>query len=116
MWPSIDPGKLRHRITILRQVEREDTSGKTLNWEPFVTTYAAIGAQSASQNGQTVSEIIPIRINYQDGILQDMRIEMPGGRTYTIQRVVNVQELNAVLLLMAIELRYNNPVRFIGGS
>jgi hypothetical protein len=70
-----------------------------LHWEPFIWTYAAIATESTAEFGR--SEIVPISINYQAGILHDMRVETSTGTTYTIQRIINAQELNVVLTLCA---------------
>jgi head-tail adaptor len=110
MWPSIDPEKLRHQITILRQIDSPGETGSALHYEPFISTYAAIATQSTAEFAQ--SEIVPISINYQAGILHDMRVETANGTTYAIQRIIDPQELNMVLILMCVEIKYNNPARF----
>lgn len=110
VWPSIDPGKLRHQITIYRQVAATDASGVTVGWEVFLNTYAAIEPWKATdimRSGQTISELtLPIHIMYQAGILPNMEVQALNGR-YIIQDILNPLELNVSLTLMCLAFGAN---------
>ncbi len=109
-WPSIDPGRLRHRITIYRQVSVQGTSGPKAGFVPFLEAYAAIEPLSATDvisSGQTVSQLgLPILMNWQAGIESNMQVQALGGR-YIIREVINPLELNVSLTLMCIALKGN---------
>jgi head-tail adaptor len=109
-WPSIDPGRLRHQITIFRQVTVQGTSGPKAGFVPFVSAYAAIEPLSATDvvsSGQTVSQLgIPIFINWQAGIEPNMQVEALGNR-YIIRDVINPFYMNVSLTLMCIALKDN---------
>lgn len=110
MWPSIDPGKLRHQIVILKENTTADSSGATASWIPFIYTYASIepmrGTDVVKAGQDTTQLFLTVSINYQSGILPNMRVKAPNG-TYIIQAIENVQEMNTVLKFTCLGLGPN---------
>jgi head-tail adaptor len=106
-WPSIDPGRLRHQITIFRQVIVQGTTGPKPGFEAFLTCYAAIEPLTATDvisAGQTTSQLgLPILMNWQAGIEPNMQVEALGVR-YIIREILNPLNLNISLTLMCINL------------
>jgi len=110
-WPAVNPGRLRHRITIKRPVVGSGVSGSKVTWQDFVTTYADIQPGKpgeAVRSGQITSVLyVVITMNWQSGIQAKMQVQGPSG-LYVIEDVVNVGELNVTLNLMCLALGSSN--------
>ena len=104
-------GKLTHLIEIQSPVETTDDAGGPIpTWDestPFAQLYArvrplrgreiiALGPQSATTR--------EIETRYCAGITTDMRIKL-GDRYFGIESVLNVDESDVMLLIMAVEGR-----------
>ena len=109
-WPNNDPGDYRQQITIMQQKPTVGKSGAEMAWSKFATCYAAIDPATAKdiiRSGQTTSQVMtPIRMNWISGVTSDMRV-VANGNTYTIQGIINPQELNVTLIMMCVALGTN---------
>lgn len=106
----IDPGKMVHWVTILRQTTTTDISGTSIAWVEFVKTWAQIepvrGAQVLKAGLDTTQLFLTVGIRWQAGILPNMRVQSNNG-TYTIQSIENPGERNVILILNCIALNLN---------
>ena len=109
-WPTLDPGEMRHEITILKQAESSDASGNTVVMAPFVTAWAKIEPVrgiDVIRSGQVTTQLfLTISIWWQAGILADMQVQALNG-LYVIQSVENLLEMNQVLKLNCVALGRN---------
>jgi len=115
--PAIDPGKMRHVITIVANEVGSpptfDAAGVALQSRTVLSTWAAIESFApiqgdTTQGGQTTSELyVVIGIWYQPGISGGMQVVNDNGRAYVIQTIENVQDLSVVLLLNCLALGLN---------
>ena len=110
-WPTLDPGDLRHQITILRPTPSSDESGTTVVMAPFATARAKIEPVrgiDVIRSGQTTTQLfLTVTMWWQAGILADMQVQAPNG-LYVIQAVDNVLELNQILKLTCLALGRNS--------
>jgi head-tail adaptor len=109
-WPAIDPGRMVHRITILRQVASSDISGTTNVWSPLVTTWAAIdpvkGTDQIAGGQVTTQLLLTVTMYWQRGIASNMRVKTINS-TYVIQSLENPGERNLLLVLNCVALKGN---------
>jgi SPP1 family predicted phage head-tail adaptor len=107
---ALNPGALRHPITILHQQPIVDVSGASIAYVALTTTRASIDHLKASdliRHGQTVAQqYLTLRLRYRPGIDTTMRVQAQNG-TYDIVDVENVQERNRVLVLTCLALGTN---------
>lgn len=107
----INPGYLRHKITIQKQnnnSDKQDDYGQPLDiWVDVARSWASINPISGKEifAAETVSSEIThkIKIRYRSGITPDMRIVF-NGRIFEIKSIINFQERNIDLQLMCKEL------------
>lgn len=89
----MDPGKLRHRITIQRkeQTQNPNTGAMTTTWATVATVWAAVEPLSAREfiAAQAVQSDVSVRITmrYRTGITSAMRL-LHDGKTYNITGVL----------------------------
>jgi SPP1 family predicted phage head-tail adaptor len=109
-WPTLDPGEMRHQVTILKQTASEDVSGKTVVMMPFLTAWAKIEPVrgiDVIRSGQVTTQLyLTISIWWQAGILADMQVQALNG-LYVIQSVENLLEMNHALKLNCVALGHN---------
>lgn len=89
---SISAGKLRHRITIQRCVNSQDSAGNIgSTWEDVAEVWAAVEPLSAREfiaaQAMLSKVIARITIRYRDDVRADMRI-VHGGDIYNIEGVL----------------------------
>ncbi len=110
-WPQIDPGKMVHQVTILSQQPVSDISGTSIQWVPFVVTWAEIvpvrGIDVVRSGQDTTKLFLTIRIRWQTGILPKMRLQTVSGDNYIIQAIENPGERNIILVLTCLGLGAN---------
>jgi SPP1 family predicted phage head-tail adaptor len=84
----LDPGQMVHQVTILGQQPVQDESGTSVQWVPFVTTWAQIdpvrGTDLLKSGQDTAQSFVTIKIRWQPGILANMRVQTLDG-TFIIQ-------------------------------
>lgn len=109
---TIDPGKLRHRVTIQQRRHVQDGLGGTGRdelWDDVGTFWAAVMPLRGREylDGLRVEAELThkVMIRYQPGIsiLQDMRAVF-GDRVLNIESVANVDERNEWLELRCREV------------
>lgn len=107
----IDPGKMRHRITVQRFVGEPDSFGDPpldddSQWDDVATVWAAIDPISGKEfyaAEQSQSEVShKVRCRYRRGITSAMRI-MYGSRIFSILSVIDWEERHESLLIMCRE-------------
>ena len=100
-------GDLRHRITVQKNTPTRGTSGGNVDsWTTHVTARAMIepttGREYVGAQQLTSSTTHKFTLRYQEGITPKMRIAF-GSRVFDIQYVINHEERNRWLFIMAIE-------------
>lgn len=104
----MNPGQLRHRIIIQKQITTQDNFGEQYEeWNDITTVWANINPISGREffAAETVNSEIThkVRLRYREDIKPDMRISYKG-RIFRIESVINEFEKNKVLQLMCKEL------------
>jgi SPP1 family predicted phage head-tail adaptor len=109
----MNPGELRHRITIQKKAdvnnqENQDSYGQPKEpWDNVATVWCSINPIVGKEffAAETVNSEIThkIRIRYRLGITPDMRVKF-NDRNFSIQSAINYQERNIELQLMCREL------------
>jgi head-tail adaptor len=104
-WPSINPGELRHLVTINQQQASSDASG---NEVAMVELYLDVPAKCKIFKGtdviksgqQTTNTYLTVTIWFQPGILPNMQLQRKGDTvTYLIQSIDNLELMDIVLVL-----------------
>jgi SPP1 family predicted phage head-tail adaptor len=110
MWPSLEPGELRHRIQIQQQTSSPDGFGQPQpTWTTIVDAWARIEALSEKelyQNGQLTSQVShTITLRYPAGatVTAGMRVTY-GSHVYHVQAANNLEQRNTVLKLLVLEI------------
>lgn len=103
----MDIGRLRHRITLMRQVNEINDYGATITkWKSVATVWAEVKPLSGREyfSAQQVQSEITTQIwlRHLDGIEPSMRVKF-GKRFLEIVSVLNTQERNVSLQLMCKE-------------
>lgn len=108
-WLGIEPGLLRHRVEIQRSVEVQDGFGTPIpSWSSLHENVKAnvepMSGQELFQARQLYAEVTHrIRARYHSGITAKHRI-LWGTRVFDILAVLNLEERNLVLEIMAKEI------------
>lgn len=100
-------GKLRHRITLLRQVnEVNDYGASTQTWKRVATVWADVRPLSGREyfSAQQVQSEVTTQIwlRHIEGIKPTMKVKF-GKREFEILSVLNTQERDVSLQLMCKE-------------
>lgn len=112
--PVINPGSMRHQISLLQLTEPDttvrDAGGVVRSWQPFLNAKAAISLYRGKElisDTQTASQSwMIIAMYYQPGVLPSQRVQALNG-TYLIQAIENVLELNFILELLCLAIGDN---------
>jgi SPP1 family predicted phage head-tail adaptor len=112
-WPSIDPGRFRHKITFLEQATTSDASGMGISWSP--SSQSPLRAQieyirgtDVIKAGQDVSQaFLTITTWWRSWLNTNMRVQGPTGSIYVIRSIENVSELNRFAVLTCVGLGAN---------
>jgi len=102
-----DPGEYRHFIRYQRPVTAKDSLGQARQtWEDVFTAYAAVRPLSAKEvffSQSTRSESTHrIALRWRPEVNSKGRF-VYGDRVFNIYSVLNVDELNAELVILAVE-------------
>ena len=100
-------GRLRHRITIQNPTKQRNQVGETvLAWKDLATVWAAVEPVSGKEffaAKQVIAEVThKIRTRYRPGISPQSRV-LFNGRTFEVNSVINRDERNRELEIMATE-------------
>ena len=103
----INPSELRHSIVIQSVARVSDgAGGQTETWSTQTTAYASIQPIKGYQKFQAMQTETPIthkiKMRYQAGISTQNRIVF-DGRTFDVVEVLNIDERNIVLHILAME-------------
>lgn len=104
----INPGELRHRITIQKLNNFQNEYGEVSElWEDILNVRAGIYPISGKEffAAETVNSEIThkVKIRYIEGITPNMRIKF-NNRIFSIESVINFQERNIEIQLLCKEL------------
>ena len=108
----IDPGKMRHRLTVERFNGSRDAAGEPRkdldeNWTEVCRPWCSVDPISGREflaAGQETAEVShKIRCRYRPGVQADMRLRW-GSRIFEILAVLDPEERHESLLIMAKEL------------
>jgi SPP1 family predicted phage head-tail adaptor len=103
----MNPGELRHRITLQKLENVQDSFGQPVEqWNDVATIWASVKPLVGREffAAETVNSEVThkVRIRFRAGITPDMRIKF-GTRIFQITAVINYQERNVELQLMCKE-------------
>lgn len=103
----IERGELRHRVSIEQRARTSDgAGGHTAAWSEYTAAWCSISPYRGYQKFQAMQLETPIthkiKMRYQSGITTDMRIIF-DSRKFDIKEVINVDERNLVLEILAVE-------------
>ena len=107
----VNPSDLRHRITI-QSVSRvsDEAGGYSETWATQTSAWASIEPANGYQKYQAMQMETPIthkiRMRYQSGITTKNRILL-GSRIFDIVEVLNIEERNVLLEILAVEGLYD---------
>ena len=101
-------GWLRHRITVQKRTATRSASGAVVeSWSTHVTAWASVeplrGQEYLAAKAQDAAVDIRIRMRYQAGITQTMRV-LYGSRVFEIVSVIHILEKKRELQLMCREV------------
>lgn len=104
----INPGELRHIITIQKLNNSQNEYGEVLEvWEDILNVRAGIYPISGKEffAAETVNSQIThkVKIRYIKGLTPNMRINF-NNRIFSIESIINFQERNIELQLLCKEL------------
>ncbi len=105
---AIRAGKLRHKITIQqRSTERDEYGGVPDAWTDVATVRASVeplqGREFYASQQMQAEVTTRFRIRYRSGVKPAMRVRF-NERSYDITSVINPDERNGELHLMAVEI------------
>jgi SPP1 family predicted phage head-tail adaptor len=107
IWPKLNPGDLRHRVTVLEEAVTSNAAGTDTVLSPVISAWAKIDPMRGTdliRSGQNITELPVIVSMYYDARVQPkMQLQTLNGR-YAIQAVRNVLELNAVMELTCLAI------------
>lgn len=106
----MNPGELRHRITIQYQNGTRDAYGaldESAGWSDTATLWASVtpikGKELFAAESMNSEVTHAVKIRHRSGISADMRVKF-GTRYFLVESVVNSKERNVELVLMCKEL------------
>lgn len=104
----MNPGELRHRITIQQPTEIKDQYKRPVTgWADFAMVWAAVeplrGREYLLAQNTNTELTVRVRIRYLKGVTPGMRV-LYGGRVFDIQSVIDVDERHREMHLMCAEV------------
>lgn len=107
----MNPGDLRHRVTLQKYVETTDEDGFiTQTWQNIATVWASVenlyGREYWEAAAIQKENTVKFTIRYRADIDQTMRIVF-GGKIYNIVSVDNIKYRNKLIEIKARELAQN---------
>lgn len=110
LWPSLEPGQLRHRVTVQEPSQIQDEFNQIdTSWTPVYQAWASIRTltqRELAQSQDLASEVThEITMRFPCGVLLNAQMRVVrGSHIYKIQALSNVDERNVVLVLQALEI------------
>ena len=106
-WPSLNPGELRHRVTVLAETAVTNAAGTDTMLIPVITAWAKIEPVKGTdviRAGQSITQVpVMVSMYYDARVQPNMQLQTPN-RSYAIQAIRNVLELNAVMELTCLAI------------
>jgi head-tail adaptor len=106
-WPKLNPGDLRHRVTVLEEIVTANAAGTDTVLSLVISAWAKIEPMRGTdiiRSGQNITELPVIVSMYYDARVQPkMHLRTLNGR-YAIQAIRNVLQLNAVMELTCLAI------------
>jgi SPP1 family predicted phage head-tail adaptor len=107
IWPTLNSGDLRHRVTVLAETVTTTAAGTDTVLSPVICAWAKIEPMKGTdviRSGQNVTELPVVVSMYYDARVQpQMQLQALNGR-YAIQAIRNVLELNVVMELTCLAI------------
>ena len=107
IWPTLNSGDLRHRVTVLAETVTANAAGTDTVLSPVISAWAKIEPMKGTdvmRSGQNVTELPVVVSMYYDARVQPkMQLQALNGR-YAIQAIRNVLELNVVMELTCLAI------------
>ena len=107
IWPTLNSGDLRHRVTVLAETVTDTAAGTDTVLSPLVSAWAKIEPMKGTdiiRSGQNITELpILVSMYYDARVQPKMQLQAPNGR-YAIQAIRNVLELSAVMELTCLAI------------
>jgi SPP1 family predicted phage head-tail adaptor len=102
----MNPGELRHRITIEAPTDTQNEYGEPVQgWQPIATVWAAkqdLAGREFVAAQQTQAEVTTrFRLRYRDGITAKMRIRTADGTLYNVASVQDPDGYRRETIIMA---------------
>jgi SPP1 family predicted phage head-tail adaptor len=108
--PTLNTGRLRNRISIVRVSPQQDSTGGTdLSVDVlYANVWASIEAQNGSDSANSVGGFVSkvthqVVIRYRPGIVARMQVQF-NGRQFQVEAVQNPTEQNKLLILQCVEI------------
>jgi SPP1 family predicted phage head-tail adaptor len=100
-------GAMNICITLLLADQQRTPDGEFLPWEKFASTWASIRAMTGrdlEKAQQVVAEVThKVVIRYMPGVLAKMLVQLPDGRIFLIQAIMDPDERKVELWLLCKE-------------
>ena len=112
MYPTVNPGDLRHPISIYQRGPAPVGVAGAKVQRVLVTTAMAsiipVRGTDVIKSGQATTQLfLTLKIWYQPGLAPNMEVDTEGGSTYLIQSIENPLEMNVLLVLNCLGLGAN---------
>lgn len=109
MWPSLEPGDLRHVIQIQQRTTAPDPFGQPQpTWTTVLNTWSKIETltlRELYQSGQFTSQVThTITLRFPAVTISPGMRAVFAGHTYIVQAANNLEQRNTVLQLLVLEL------------
>jgi head-tail adaptor len=107
-WPTIDPGAMRHRITILGPQPITNSAGAAVEMAEVLTAYAEVsederGTEKFTPGQVTAYERLVLRMWFDERIKSNMQVKTDHG-VWLIEQAVNERKMGIVTRLICIAL------------
>ena len=107
IWPTLNSGDLRHRVTVLAETVTDTAAGTDTVLSPQISAWAKIEPMKGTdviRSGQNITELpILVSMYYDARVQPKMQLQALNGR-YAIQAIRNVLELNVVMELTCLAI------------
>lgn len=107
IWPILNPGELRHRVTVLAETATVNAAGTDTALVPVISAWAKLEPMKGTdviRSGQNITQLpVMVSMYYDARVQPNMQLQTLNGR-YAIQAIRNVLELNAVMELTCLAI------------
>jgi len=114
IWPSINPGEFRHKVSLLSQVNAIGKAGMETTWSPGDTpvyVWAKIeflrGDELVGSGIDISRAYLKVTSHYSAAFSGGQRIQTADGKQYIIQYPENVKNMNIYMVLTCLAIGAN---------